>query len=47
MESNTDYEKLKNMTEEETRKTAESNQDLPLQSEKDLKRFRPVKNENL
>lgn len=38
IESKTDYERLKNMIEEEICKNAESDQDL--------KRSRPVKNEN-
>lgn len=39
----TDYERLKKMTEEEIRRNAEEDEDLPLQSDEDLKRFRKVK----
>jgi hypothetical protein len=43
MEDKTDYERLKKMTEEEIRKNAESDPDVPLQSESDLANFKPVK----
>jgi len=51
MEDKTDYERVKNMTEEETRKNAESDSDAPLQCEEDLEGFkrstrRQGKNEN-
>ena len=39
---NTDYDRLKNMTEEEIRRNAECDEDLPLQSDEDLKRFKKV-----
>ena len=39
---NTDYERLKKMTEEEINKNAEEDDDLPLQSDEDLKRFKKV-----
>ena len=38
----TDYERLKNMTEEEIEKNADDDPDAPLQSEEDLKRFKKV-----
>ena len=43
MEDHTDYERLKNMTEEEIKQNAESDPDAPLQTEKDLERFKRVK----
>ncbi|VAW60258.1 hypothetical protein MNBD_GAMMA08-1476 [hydrothermal vent metagenome] len=43
MEDKTDYERVENMTEEEIRKNAESDPDVPLQSEEDLERFKPAK----
>ncbi len=43
MKDLTDYERVRNMTEEEIEKNAESDPDVPLQSEEDLKRFKRVK----
>ncbi len=43
MKDLTDYERVRNMTEEEIEKNAESDPDAPLQSEEDLKRFKRVK----
>ena len=43
LESRTDYERLKRMTEDEIRRNAESDPDAPLQSDEDLKRFEQVK----
>jgi hypothetical protein len=43
MEDKTDYERVENMTEEEIRKNAESDPDVPLQSEEDLEEFKPAK----
>lgn len=39
---NTDYDRLKKMTEEEINKNAEEDDDLPLQTDEDLKRFKKV-----
>ena len=38
----TDYERLKKMTKEEIECNAEEDEDLPLQSDEDLKRFKKV-----
>ncbi|RZK24917.1 MAG: hypothetical protein EOO43_06885 [Flavobacterium sp.] len=38
---NTDYERLKNMTEDEINRNAEDD-DLPLQSDEELKQFKKV-----
>jgi len=38
----TDYDRLKNMTEEEIEENARTDTDLPLQSDEDLKRFKRV-----
>ena len=38
----TDYERLKEMTKEEIECNAEEDEDLPLQSDEDLKRFKKV-----
>jgi len=38
----TDYDRLGKMTEEEINRNAEEDDDLPLQSEEDLKRFKKV-----
>lgn len=43
MDDKTDYERVKNMTEEEIRKNAEADPDVPLQSEEDLEKFKPAK----
>ncbi len=43
MEDKTDYERVENMTEEEIRKNAKSDPDVPLQSEEDLEGFKPAK----
>ena len=43
MKDLTDYERVKNMTEEEIRENAELDPDVPLQTEEDLKRFKHVK----
>ena len=43
MEDKTDYERVRNMTEDEIRENAESDTDAPLQSEKDLEGFRPAR----
>lgn len=43
MEDQTDYERLKKMTEEEIRENAESDPDVPLQSESDLENFKPAR----
>jgi hypothetical protein len=40
MDDLTDYERVNNMTEDENRKNAESDPDVLLQSEEDLKRFK-------
>ncbi len=37
-----DLERLKNMTEEEIENNAKDDEDLPLQSDEDLKRFKRV-----
>jgi hypothetical protein len=42
VDGKTDYERLKNMTEEEIEKNAQNDPDAPLQSEEDLKRFKRV-----
>lgn len=39
---NTDYDRLKKMTEEEVLRNAEEDDDLPLQSDEDLKRFKKI-----
>lgn len=39
---NTDYDRLKKMTEEEILRNAEEDDDLPLQSDEDLKRFKKI-----
>jgi hypothetical protein len=39
---NTDYERLKKMTEDEIKRNANEDEDLPLQSDEDLKRFKKV-----
>ncbi|WP_445354922.1 hypothetical protein ACJJI5_18790 [Microbulbifer sp. EKSA008] len=39
----TDYERVKNMTEEEIRENAKSDPDAPLQSETDLENFKPAR----
>lgn len=36
----TDYERLKNMTEEEIEENARNDEDLPLQTDEDFKRFK-------
>ncbi len=38
----TDYERLKNMTEEEIEENAKNDSDNPLQSDEDLKKFKRV-----
>jgi len=38
----TDYERLKNMTEEEIEANAKNDSDNPLQSDEDLKKFKRV-----
>jgi hypothetical protein len=38
----TDYERLKNMSEEEIQRNAEEDEDLPLQTDDALKRFKKV-----
>jgi len=38
----TDYDRLKNMTEEEIEENAKNDPDAPLLNEKDLKKFRRV-----
>lgn len=43
MKDQTDYERVKNMTEEEIRENAKSDPDTPLQSESDLENFKPAK----
>ncbi len=43
MKDLTDYERVRNMTEEEIEKNAESDPDAPLQSDEDLKKFKRVK----
>ena len=43
MKDRTDYDRLKNMSEDEVRENAESDPDAPLQSDEDLKRFSRVK----
>ncbi len=43
MEDKTDYDRVKNMTEEEIRENASSDPDTPLQSKEDLENFRPAK----
>jgi len=43
MKDLTDYERLKNMTEDEIRENAESDLDAPLQTEEELKKFKRVK----
>ena len=40
VDGKTDYDRLKNMTEEEVEKNAQDDPDAPLQSEEDLKRFK-------
>ena len=42
VDGKTDYDRLKNMTEEEVEKNAQDDPDAPLQSEEDLKRFKRV-----
>ena len=44
MDDLTDYERVDKMSEDEIQKNAESDLDVPLQSEEDLKRFKQVKN---
>jgi len=39
---NTDYDRLKKMTEEEIECNAKDDEDLPLQTDEDLKRFKKV-----
>jgi hypothetical protein len=39
---NTDYERLKKMTEAEITRNAEDDEDLPLQSDEDLKKFKKI-----
>ncbi len=43
MEDKTDYERVENMTEEEIRKNAEDDPEVPLQSEEDLAGFKSAK----
>ncbi|MGI9279868.1 MAG: hypothetical protein ACR2PX_09575 [Endozoicomonas sp.] len=43
MEDKTDYERVNGMTDEEIRKSAQSDPDVPIQSEKELEKFRPAK----
>ncbi|USD22560.1 hypothetical protein MJO52_05355 [Microbulbifer variabilis] len=43
MEDLTDYERVREMTEEEIRESAESDPDAPLQSESDLENFKPAR----
>jgi hypothetical protein len=43
MEDKSDYERLKNMTEEEIRENAKSDPDTPLQSESELENFKPAR----
>ncbi|MDH5181311.1 MAG: hypothetical protein OEZ39_08175 [Gammaproteobacteria bacterium] len=43
MEDLTDYDRINNMTDDEIRKNAESDPDVPPQSEEDLARFKKVK----
>lgn len=43
MKDKTDYDRVKNMPEEEVRNNAKSDPDAPLQSESDLKKFKRVK----
>lgn len=43
IEDLTDYERVYNMSEEKIRKNAESDPDAPLQSERDLEKFKRVK----
>ncbi|GAA6167550.1 hypothetical protein [Sessilibacter corallicola] len=43
MEDKTDYDRVKNMREEEIRENASSDPDAPLQSKEDLENFRPAK----
>jgi len=43
MKDLTDYERVNEMSEEEIRENAESDPDAPLQSEEDLKRFKPAR----
>lgn len=42
MQDLTDYDRLANMTEEEIRKNAECDPDVPLQTDEDLKKFKRV-----
>lgn len=46
MEDKTDYERLKKMTDNEIRRNAESDPDVPLQSETDLENFKPARRRN-
>jgi hypothetical protein len=46
MEDKTDYERLKNITENEIRENAQSDPDAPLQSEDDLNNFKPARKRN-
>jgi len=46
MEDLTDYERVNNMTEGALRKNAESDPDVPLQSEEELKRFKRANKKN-
>jgi len=43
-DGNTDYDRLKNMTEEDIEKNAKSDPDAPLLTDEDLSRFKHVKN---
>ncbi|KEQ18482.1 hypothetical protein [Endozoicomonas numazuensis] len=43
MEEKTDYERVNSMTDEEIRENAQSDPDVPIQSEKELEQFRPAK----
>ena len=42
VDGRTDYERLKNMTEEEIEENAKTDEDNPLQTEEDLKRLKRV-----
>ena len=43
MQDLTDYDRVRNMSEDEIKKNAELDPDAPLQSEEDLERFKRVK----